>query len=57
MPDEVLSNRDDALFVVRLSQVNGTGNTSLSVGQGGHAQPHLALWETYERLFNAKDSQ
>lgn len=47
-PDEVLSNRDDALFIARLKKYNSKGTTSIVTNPtGGHSLPHPALWQEY----------
>lgn len=49
-PDEILSNRDDALFIARLKKANG-GITHVTTGnQGGHVGYHKELWDCYKRL-------
>ncbi len=49
-PDEVLSNRDDALYIEHLKKANSLGKTCVTMGViGGHALPHPALWVCYER--------
>ena len=49
-PDEVLSNRDDELFVERLRSVNA-GNTKVITGfDKGHAGRHTVLWDYYKRI-------
>lgn len=48
VPDEVLSNRDDALFIERLRLYNKAGRVlSLSGSNGGHAAYHKMLWKSY----------
>lgn len=54
VPDEVLSNRDDDLFIKRLKEVNPGGNVFVSIGQGGHSQPHPLLWENFGKILKAK---
>jgi hypothetical protein len=44
--DEILSNRDDELFIERLREANAKGTTTYVKGEGGHAFPHLALWNS-----------
>ena len=47
IPDEVVSNRDDALFVETLKSFN-EGNTDVLIGSDtGHKLPHASLWEYY----------
>jgi len=46
-PDDILSNRDDNLFIERLQKAN-SGNTTVSLGQGGgHNTYHPNLWNRY----------
>lgn len=48
--DEILSNRDDALFIDRLKKANG-GNTFVAVGNsGGHNAWHKELWQMYRKV-------
>jgi len=43
--DEVISNRDDALFIERLQKANELGTTSVIRAKGGgHNGPHPSLW-------------
>ena len=43
--DEILTNRDDALFIQRLQTANHLGTTHVLSGSfGGHNYPHLSLW-------------
>lgn len=50
-PDEILSNRDDALFVNRLRAYNPSGKTEVILGKdGGHSAPHRSLWNYYNSL-------
>lgn len=47
-PDEILSNRDDALFIKRLRTANARGETHVVIGhEGGHMAYHAPLWNTY----------
>ena len=47
VPDEVVSNRDDALFVETLKSYS-RGNVDVLVGSDtGHKLPHASLWEYY----------
>lgn len=44
-PDEILSNRDDILFINRLRSVNKLGTTEAIIGNdNGHMVPHQTLW-------------
>lgn len=48
--DEILSNRDDALYIDRLKAVQSKVAVILA-DDGGHMTPHLSLWEFYsERI-------
>lgn len=50
LPDEVLSNRDDALFAHTLMQYNAQGKTWVVVGNdGGHGVLHTSLWDFYKK--------
>jgi len=45
-PDEILSNRDDALFIERLKKYNSKGTTHVIIGTtGGHNAIHSPLWQ------------
>lgn len=51
-PDEILSNRDDDLFIERLKESN-QGTTTVIVGsEQGHAKPHQALLQSYAKIIN-----
>jgi hypothetical protein len=46
--DEILSNRDDVLFIERLQKYNAKGKTVPIFGShGGHNRFHSALWQAY----------
>lgn len=48
--DEILSNRDDALFIERLRNAN-QGTTEVAIGNdGGHNSYHACLWRKYKAL-------
>ncbi len=52
-PDEVLSNRDDALFIERLKEANRDGKVTVTIGSdGGHSMPHPLLWRSYKTAVN-----
>jgi len=54
-PDEILGNRDDALFIERLKKAN-TGITSVVIGfDGGHNSMHRTLWNTLRSLSEQKN--
>ncbi len=61
VPDEILSNRDDELFIERLEQYNQKGATSVVIGSdGGHIRPHHTLWNFYlqeKHLLKEEDEQ
>ena len=47
-PDEVISNRDDDLFVQNMQQANSNGITwSVYGSDGGHNSCHKSLWDAY----------
>jgi hypothetical protein len=47
VPDEVVSNRDDALFIKTL-RASSQGNVDVLIGSDtGHKLPHPSLWEYY----------
>lgn len=49
-PDDILSNRDDGLFIERLQKVN-TGKTIVTIGNdGGHNAYNSALWNEYRKI-------
>lgn len=49
-PDEILSNRDDHLFMDRLARANA-GKTEIVIGCfGGHTSYHRSLWERYKKI-------
>jgi len=49
-PDDILSNRDDNLFIERLQKAN-KGKTTVSFGTGGgHNTYHPNLWENYKKV-------
>lgn len=46
-PDEILSNRDDDLFIKELKFYNSAGSTKVIIGSDtGHVPPHLSLWHS-----------
>lgn len=43
-PDEILSNRDDDLYIERLKKCNTGGKTTVIIGEKeGHSLPHASL--------------
>ncbi len=52
--DEVLSNRDDQLYIDCLSKANALGKTWVVIDDdGGHMKPHFSLWKAYADLLDA----
>ena len=50
-PDEILSNRDDQLFIERLKKAN-KGTTKVIIGsEGGHNAYHASMWKAYKKFF------
>ena len=48
--DEILYNRDDAIYIERLKKANERGTTSVIIGNdGGHLEPHWSLWRFYDQ--------
>lgn len=46
--DEVISNRDDEIYIERLKAYQPTGKVTVIIGNdGGHMAPHLSLWRYY----------
>lgn len=49
-PDEVLSNRDDEMYIERLKKYNSLGKTHIVIGyDAGHKPPHPTLWKAYNK--------
>lgn len=48
-PDEILSNRDDQIYINRLKKANEAGQTQIVIGtdESGHNGFHSELWKTY----------
>lgn len=48
-PDEILSNRDDQIYIKRLKKANEEGRTQIVIGtdESGHNGFHSELWKTY----------
>lgn len=47
-PDEIISNRDDQIYIERLKKANSRGTTSVVIGNdAGHVAPHSSLWQFY----------
>jgi hypothetical protein len=46
--DEVLSNRDDLLYIQRLQDSHPSERLTVIIGdEGGHMVPHFSLWKAY----------
>lgn len=49
-PDEILSNRDDGLFLGRLKMANAKGKVLINIADdGGHCTLHHSLWKIYRQ--------
>ena len=49
-PDEIIFNRDDAIYIERFKQANIKGTTSVVIGHdGGHISPHWSLWRFFTK--------
>ena len=46
-PDEVLSNRDDELYIERLKQLDSKASLSFVIEGQGHGLPHPHLWDLH----------
>jgi len=58
VPDEVLSNRDDMLFIDEFKKYNSNGITeAIFANEGGHSRMHYSLWQKYLSLRGAKVQQ
>lgn len=54
--DEVLSNRDDDLYIERLHQVLPKESITLVIGEdGGHMTTHSSLWNQYSKMLPYQD--
>lgn len=49
-PDDILNNRDDALFIERLRVANGGKTHVIVSSDGGHNAYHKGLWAFYKKL-------
>jgi hypothetical protein len=50
VPDETLSNRDDALFISRLRAANQGKTWVVIASDGGHNAAHTTLWDYYKKI-------
>lgn len=49
--DEVLSNRDDQLYIERFQESQSGQRITVLIGdEGGHVAPHYSLWEEYAQM-------
>lgn len=49
--DEVLSNRDDQLYIERLQDSQDGQRVTVVIGdEGGHMAPHYSLWKEYAQM-------
>lgn len=49
--DEVLSNRDDQLYIEKIREANAGGKVTVVIGEdGGHSAVHHALWKAYKNI-------
>lgn len=54
--DEVISNRDDQMFIDKLSQTNSLGKTFVILArEAGHTGLHQSLWKFYSEKLSKKD--
>lgn len=54
LPDEILDNRDDQIFIEKLTQANRYGKTTVVISNdGGHMGPHPTLWKRYQKLIES----
>lgn len=57
IPDEILSNRDDTVFIQKLQDTNQLGKTMVIFGNdGGHNTTHTSLWDAYQKFIKASSS-
>ena len=49
-PDDILGNRDDALFIERLRAANKGKTEVMSGSYGGHNSYHKSLWNLYKKI-------
>jgi predicted transcriptional regulator YdeE len=48
--DEIIFNRDDALYIEKFKKINSKGNTAVVIGhEGSHFGQHRSLWEFYAK--------
>lgn len=50
VPDKVLSNRDDDLFLEKIRECNSGTTEVLKGNDAGHSLPHPSLWTYYSQL-------
>lgn len=49
-PDEMIGNKDDALFIERLKTTNAGKTYSVIANEGGHNTYHKSLWNEYKKI-------
>ncbi len=49
-PDEMIGNRDDALYAERLKSANGGSTQVVIANEGGHNTHHASLWNAYKNI-------
>lgn len=56
--DEILSNRDDEVYITLLKESLPEGKVTVIIGNdGGHMEPHISLWESYSKKILSKESK
>lgn len=56
--DEILSNRDDSLYIEQLKQANSQGRVTVVIeDDGGHMTPHYSLWRSYAQKMLQSDQE
>ncbi len=54
--DEVLSNRDDLLYIKRLKAIQADGAVTVIIAdEGGHMAPHHSIWQKYAQMTSDSD--
>ena len=49
--DEILSNRDDQIYIKRLKTIQKEGIVNVIIAdEGGHMEPHHSLWKEYAQM-------
>ena len=56
--DEILSNRDDALYIARLQAVQSNDKVKVIIAdEGGHNAAHRSLWIAYKQMIEGSSSK